>query len=119
MYEVATVVLREASRDRNAFPLVYEENCNYGFRRNLWGLKPVGLSLTLVACLLLGAVLVKELLSTATASPVLGLAVAAAMVLLMLWIGVVRPTWVRSTAFAYAERLLAAALTLGEPNKEE
>ena len=41
-YEEAVTSLREATRDTSRFPLVFAENANYGFRRNLWGLKPIG-----------------------------------------------------------------------------
>jgi len=34
----------DETRDRSRFPLLYKENVNYGFRRNLWGLKPFGLA---------------------------------------------------------------------------
>jgi hypothetical protein len=35
-YEVATAALRERTRDRAAFPLVFNENVAYGFRRNAY-----------------------------------------------------------------------------------
>ena len=41
-YEEAVTSLREATWDTSRFPLVFAENANYGFRRNLWGLKPIG-----------------------------------------------------------------------------
>ena len=41
-YEEAVTSLREATRDTSRFLLVFAENANYGFRRNLWGLKPIG-----------------------------------------------------------------------------
>ena len=48
-YEVATRLLITLTRDRNKYPLVYKENVNYGFRRNLWGLRPYGLILSIIA----------------------------------------------------------------------
>ena len=47
-YEAAAAYLREQTRDRKAYPLVYEALCEYGFRRNLWGLKPIGLTFSLL-----------------------------------------------------------------------
>ncbi|MER7441568.1 hypothetical protein [Micromonospora avicenniae] len=35
-YAVATAALRERTRDRTRFPLVFEENISYGFRRNAY-----------------------------------------------------------------------------------
>jgi len=37
VYDSSTAFLLEKTRDKKAFPLIFEENCNYGFRRNLWG----------------------------------------------------------------------------------
>ena len=43
--------LREATRDTSRFPLVFAENANYGFRRNLWGLRPIGTGVAVVLLL--------------------------------------------------------------------
>jgi hypothetical protein len=45
LYEAYGDLLRERTRDTRAFRLLFEELTNSGFRRNLWGLKPVGLSI--------------------------------------------------------------------------
>ena len=37
VYELWSEYLRKNTRDKDRFPLVFEENRNYGFRRNLWG----------------------------------------------------------------------------------
>jgi hypothetical protein len=55
-YEQCGVWLRENTRDTKKFPLLFNENVTYGFRRNLFGVKwlAVALNLTVVAvCLLL------------------------------------------------------------------
>src|SRR6266404_9245532 len=55
IYGSCTAFLREKTRDHKAFPLVFAENINYGFRRNLYGWKPVGLiaaALGVVSCAL-------------------------------------------------------------------
>jgi hypothetical protein len=55
-YSQCGVWLREHTRDVKKFPLVFGENVTYGFRRNLFGLKWVGLglnALVVVACLLM------------------------------------------------------------------
>jgi hypothetical protein len=44
-YESAGNRLRELTRSRSDFPLVFEENVSYGFWRNLRGLKPFALVL--------------------------------------------------------------------------
>jgi hypothetical protein len=55
-YEQCGVWLREQTRDTKKFPLVFGENVAYGFRRNLFGLKTLGLGLNAIvvaACLVL------------------------------------------------------------------
>jgi len=37
VYDAWTRVLRDRTRDRKKYELVFAENCSYGFRRNLWG----------------------------------------------------------------------------------
>ena len=34
------------SRDKAKYPLVFEENVNLGFRRNLWAMKPAAVVIT-------------------------------------------------------------------------
>ena len=121
-YESAVAYLLEATRDAQRFRLVLEENINYGFRRNLWGLKPYGLAIAGVAVggtwALLGLHLATGLAETTIyqrlfVSPdaILALRVLGALVntaILGLWLAVVNPGWVKTTAEAYAERLLGA-----------
>lgn len=51
VYGSATKQLLEHRRDKAAHRLIFNENCNYGFARNLLGLKKLGLVLT-VLCLI-------------------------------------------------------------------
>ena len=50
-WEACTEGLIARSRDRTRYPLVYRGLTDYGFRRNLLGLKPLGLTLTTIALL--------------------------------------------------------------------
>ncbi|MCR9095669.1 MAG: hypothetical protein NXI30_15720 [bacterium] len=106
-YETATTFLRTSTGDHEKFPLVFEENCSYGFRRNLWGLKPWGLSCCLLALAVIGlryglfSDSVNELMSI-LAAPALLLSIG----FLLVWVGVITPDWVKSSADAYSERLL-------------
>jgi len=55
-YDAAYAWLRENTRDREKFGLLLSENINYGYRRNLLGLKRLGLicnAVTVAAALLL------------------------------------------------------------------
>ena len=49
-YESANRWLLERTRDQARFALLSAENMNYGFRRNLLGLKPIALGLTQSHC---------------------------------------------------------------------
>lgn len=42
-YETATAVLREQTREKTSYPLVYRELTDYGFRRNLYGCRGWGI----------------------------------------------------------------------------
>lgn len=113
-YDSCTNYLRERTRDKNSFPLVYSENVNYGFRRNLWGMKKAGIVISAFA--LIATVLVAIVRSKAGWPPALP-AVASFVNACMLvwWLLRINPNWVRVPAFAYAERLLAASDTLHSP----
>src|SRR6266852_6401889 len=52
VYETVGDCLRERTRDKRKFPLVFKELVSYGFRRNLWGMKRFGIWL---ACLCIAA----------------------------------------------------------------
>src|SRR2546426_1429790 len=41
--------LRVSTRDVKKYSLVFKENVDYGYRRNVWGLRPIGI-LTCAAC---------------------------------------------------------------------
>ncbi len=49
LYGSAVDDIRRLTRDSERFHLVYNGNIEYGFRRNLLGLKPVGLAITALA----------------------------------------------------------------------
>lgn len=123
-YEEAVGFLREATRDRTKFPLVFAENVNYGFRRNLWGLKPWGLGIAVpVACVswtltyfswecpcmgsYLEAIVNPD--STAVIRTIVSIANA---ILVAFWLFWVTKRRVRSMADAYALQLLQSTQTL-------
>ena len=120
-YEAAIGFLREATRDVSMFPLVFAENVNYGFRRNLWGLKPYGLVFAVLATVAswglflqsagLAATGVRLDLVVANPDGVTVTRLAGSLIntaAVAVWFFVITPTWVRITAEAYAQRLLGA-----------
>ena len=108
-YENATAWLREQTRDKQLFPLVAEENANYGFRRNLWAMKPAGsLSAALGAGIAISRIAVSVSGGQAV-DPYVALYALIAIGLLVLWVLRISPVWVQRAGIAYAERLLLSA----------
>ena len=101
-YEAAVRTLRTLTAST---PVVLVENRNYGFRRNLFGLRSWG---CLAAVASAAVIAVRAGLSSPAAEqlPVLGALVAVDAALLILWLTVVREPWVREAAWIYAERLI-------------
>ena len=109
LYEAYGNLLLERTRDGKKFPLIFQELTNYGFRRNLWGMKPIGLTLNTV-CLFSQVVWV--LYSLAAHRTPSALTVSSLLInafLLACWAFFINPEWVRIAANAYAERLLASS----------
>lgn len=105
VYEQAVLVLRERTRDPAAFPLVAVENAEYGFRRNLLGLRPLalaGATITLVASGVMLADGHSRFILAALASLVAG----------AVWLWLIGPGWVRLAAERYADSLFGAATML-------
>lgn len=112
VYEGCGDFLREKTRDTKAYPLIFAENVNYGFRRNLWAMKPAALSLVIVAILACSAKAAWVWSATETVdAAALGGAIGCIM-LLVIWVLRFTTDWVKLAANAYAERLLAALETL-------
>lgn len=108
VYESCVDFLREATRDSSKFPMVLADNVNYGYRRNLWGIRSWGLATSVVGLLAVGGRLVHRWATGASgyATPV------ACGVLCLTFLGlfafVVREAWVKQAGDSYALRLLAA-----------
>lgn len=109
VYEAYSNLLLERTRDKQRFPLVFEELTNYGFRRNLWGMKPIG-------CLIvLGSLTVQFVYGAfsfyhhARLAPVNLALLLMNLALSLCWVFVINPSWVKGAADAYAVRLLAAS----------
>lgn len=112
VYDACTAFLLEKTRKKDDFPLVFEENCNYGFRRNLWGMKPLGVVISLGGTVAVVLLLIANLRSGVALSPMILACTLVNLSLFLGWLVWIKPTWVRIPAEAYAERLLAACDTL-------
>lgn len=108
-YAAATDLLVARSRDKERFPLLFKENISYGFRRNLWGLKSIGI----VTSALGAAACTGKVLLLATADmPITSAAIVGAILsalLLAVWCVRVTPSWVRIPADGYSKHLVEAS----------
>lgn len=108
-YNSAIKWLLEKTRDPKKYPLIYQDNANYGFSRNMLGIKLIGIIFTLTS---LGITCIGiyqqhqfqllELSLKAYASIII------CIFFLFLWVFFVRKNWVKSTSVAYARSLLAS-----------
>lgn len=120
--ESATRWLLEQTRDTSKYSLLFTENISYGFRRNMLGMRWIGLAAAMLAAIWL-------VLDTAVALPAtwadlggllvtmptghrLGVTICAAAA--AVWILGVSRDRVRAAAFSYAERLVAACESLAD-----
>lgn len=113
VYTAWSNYLRTHTRNQKRFTLLFKENINYGYRRNVLGLRPVGIFLSIVACIV--AALRVWILYHRTGEvdqAMLG-AGAFSFVLLVLWIFRFSSSWVRVPADAYAYRLIESIDSLG------
>lgn len=108
IYDACVRWLLEQTRDQKQFNLLFEENCSYGFRRNLWGMKPVGIVLCILGFLLGSSAVAVHVRAHSVVSPISYGGLACILALFIFWINWCKPNWVRLSADAYAERLLAA-----------
>ena len=104
VYDSCVHFLREKTRDRKQFPLVFAENANYGFRRNLWAVKLYGIESSVIGIICCVVFLRYGVTGESKSLSVVGLLISVAF--LVLWLTVFKPTWVRAAAYSYAERLL-------------
>ena len=120
IYEAANSWLLAKTRDHKKFHLLFEENMNYGFRRNFWALKPLAITLDLV--ILVGFAV---FFAVSWKGGVVG---TVQYISAELWVGIgatamhmliiallISEHWVRLAAHAYATQLLAACDVLYEP----
>jgi hypothetical protein len=109
IYHTCTKFLRERTRDKDKFRLVFEENCNYGFRRNLWAMKPFGVSLSLIAFLIISYKILKSGIGNMLAAdPQVILCAIFCLLLFIFWLFCFTEKWVEIAADAYADRLLSS-----------
>lgn len=105
-YESAGAWLRRYVRATCPNPLANEKLAAYGFARNLLGLKPIGLSLTLSMAALVGFLAIRDLGRGGANFEPLVIALAVNLAMAALWTFWVAPDRVQMAAEAYAKALL-------------
>jgi hypothetical protein len=106
LYDECIRYLRSKTRDRERFRLLYHENCNYGFWRNLLGLRPMGITVSAAAAVAMGLRIYSD--GWQYASPLMWIVLLLNALLLLAWVTIVGTTPVRTAADAYADRLMDA-----------
>lgn len=105
VYDSCTKYLISKTRDTNKYPLLFKENVNYGFRRNLWGMKAWALTIIL-GCLIVHAVIATEKFTTfGIPNTTDWLLLTVLVIVSIFWLFTVNKEWIKVPAFAYAERL--------------
>lgn len=104
-YDSCAKYLISKTRDTEKFNLLFKENINYGFRRNLWGMKSWAIIILMMSAILHSLIATDYytnigLEPNSDVYPYLIF-----LILGLFWIFVVTKNWVKLTAYAYAERL--------------
>lgn len=114
VYSAWSNYLRVNTRDTKKFALLFHENVSYGYRRNVWGLRGIGITASLVSCVVCGVQVYHIHKSIGKLDETLMGAGVFAAILLLLWVFRFTGDWVRVPADAYAERLAECTEALGD-----
>lgn len=112
-YASVGLYLREATRSKATFTVIFNEIANYGFRRNLLAMKPGGIVLSSAGAF--SSILAAIVGIKGNAVDSVGSCVVVAFLnvtMLTWWCLRINSDWVRVAAFAYAERLLGSCDSL-------
>lgn len=102
IYQSWSDYLRGKTRNTEKYPMVFKENVNYGFRRNLLGIKGYCILSGLITLILIWVPTYK---SGTIVQEQIGISFGV-LVYTFIFILVVKRSWVKVTAYAYAKQLL-------------
>lgn len=117
MYSSAASYLRERTRDVKKYPLIFSENVEYGFSRNLLACKSFGVFASAFALIVSVVIIWRHFPATQAAISLKGFesvphhyyALAGGQLFIVVaWLFLVTEKWVEVRAFAYAKRLYSA-----------
>ena len=106
IYSSCTKFLLSQTRDKEKYQLLFTENVNYGFRRNLWGMKPFAIIIVSIIILLQTYLLIANKLLILQKEFYIPIVINA--IILLLWVFIIKKEWVKTTAFEFAKQLLMA-----------
>ena len=106
IYSAWSNFLRSNTRDKNTFNLLFQENINYGYRRNVWGMRSIGIITSLLSIFGSAIKIYYTYQSTAQFDSPSIMAGVFSLCILALWVFCFTADWVRIPANAYAERLM-------------
>lgn len=105
VYESCTKYLISKTRDTTKYNLLFKENTSYGFRRNLWGMKIWAIVILFIS-VVIHAILATDIFSNYSFTPNKDAYLYAALFfILIFWVFIVTPSWIRIVADEYAKRL--------------
>lgn len=110
MCNTAISWLISQTRDSSKFPLIKEELINYGFAKNLYGMKSIGIIISVALILIEITALGIQHHTNLNIAPTRNLAVSIiiSFCYLLMWILVVKKEWVIECGEKYARSLLSA-----------
>ncbi len=122
LYKACVVWLINNTRDIKKFPLVFKENIAYGFRRNMLGLKTIGIFVAVIS--IFWVLLYAQVFTFTTPYFNFGNLLQAdiktlvplivSTIILIIWILLVNESSLKQVSYAYAERLLHSCDTLAQ-----
>jgi hypothetical protein len=100
--------LLEKTRDQKKYHLLYQDNINYGFSRNMVGIKPLGILFSILSLLTNLFSIYKEQGFSWTNYPLKAwISILISVLFISIWLLFVKKGWVKSTSEAYARTLLS------------
>ncbi len=108
-YNSAIHWLLEKTRDNQKYSLIYEDNINYGFSRNMVGIKYISICLAIISLLIDFIGIYQSYGNISFDLPLkVILSIFISLFFVIYWIFLVKKKWVKSASEAYARSLLAA-----------
>lgn len=122
VYDTCVATLRERTRDKILFPLVFQELVQYGFRRNLWAMKPTAIFLSIVSLI----IIISSIMHNLGVSDIEinywnfwqivsfreFFSMSIVILLLVIFSLRVKPSWVKMVAYSYAEQLISSSIII-------